>query len=163
MLTSFRQGKPTADGSTNHYQSLLLRSNTMTGRQAPPEHNWWIGLRDGSRFTVRAAYVQQGMSANAEIGAPIVLKDADHKVVLIAPPDWVGYVERESHSSTTLPSAAYVPLPAGTNLTPGQMRDLQDALDDAAKGLGWSTRILILPPGGRASGDSPPDDALVPA
>jgi len=69
-----------------------------------PEYQWTVAFRDTSRFTVRAAYVQEGIAQpqittiSTTRGNPappvLVLKDADHKPVLAAPLDQVVYFQR---------------------------------------------------------------------
>lgn len=68
----------------------------MIDREALPEYDWHVMLRDGSSFTVRAAYPQYGGlgPVNAESKPPVVLKDSANKVVFLAPEDAVGCVER---------------------------------------------------------------------
>ena len=68
----------------------------MIDREALPEYDWHVMLRDGSSFTVRAAYPQYGGlgPVNAESKPPLVLKDSANKVVFLAPEDAVGCVER---------------------------------------------------------------------
>ena len=69
----------------------------MIDRETLPEYDWHVMLRDGSTFTVRAAYPQYGLSSvNPESKPPLVLKDSANKVVFLAPEDAVGCVERRA-------------------------------------------------------------------
>ena len=76
----------------------------MPEKATMPEYEWTVAFRDTSRFTVRAAYVQEGIAqppvttivTSRGNSAPVVLvlKDADHKPVLAAPLDQVVYFQR---------------------------------------------------------------------
>lgn len=141
----------------------------MIDREALPEYDWHVMLRDGSTFTVRAAYPQYGLSSvSPESKPPVVLKDSANKVVFLAPEDAVGCVERrgrleESEETGELQAevdrlraqlAVRTPISAGTWTWPGTVTYNFPTM--GAAGVG--STFVFPAPGNPGEGDTEGDD-----
>jgi hypothetical protein len=119
----------------------------MPEKETPVDVRWLIGIAGcASEVPVTAAYVQQQIGLDGI--KDFTLKDANHKIVFQGPREHVLYVRRRPDPGGIVP-AVYVTSPPG--LTPGQMRDLQDALDDVAGS--FPGKVIIVPSGSKV----PPD------
>ena len=47
--------------------------------------------------------------------------------------------------------------PGDVNMTPSQIRELQDALNALAGDVGFKHKIIVLPPGSKTDPQKPPD------
>lgn len=76
----------------------------MPENEKPVNATWHVGIA-GQRepLTVRAAYLHQPPSTVQGSAQPVVLKDADHKVVFHGAPEHVQYVRRADSASPPPP------------------------------------------------------------
>ena len=124
----------------------------MTEKDPMPEYRWVVTLREGIR-SVHAAYIQEGAGSTIVTGhaTSVVLKDDQHKTVFYAPPGEVTCIERIPRAREGDSPARWVPLPESMNITPGQIRDLQDALNRVGGCPVCQRHFIVLPPGSKVA------------
>jgi len=94
--------------------------------------DWSVVLHGGQTYTVKAATMRRNPDQS------YTFRDADG-IKFDAPPGEVTYVCRREAADRL------IPLPAGLNLAPGQIRELQDSL----RKLAGLSDIIVLPPGSK--------------
>ena len=126
-----------------------------------PNPHWLVSPRDTreTEFAVWAAYLRTHSAASASDLIMTTLKDADQEIVFQAPATALNYVRRAQ--SVPAGDTIFVPLRTGEH-HPGQVRDLQDALNEAIRTAGDIVQghFVVLPPRARViGGDAQPDAA----
>lgn len=76
----------------------------MPDNEKPVNATWHVGIAGQPEpLTVRAAYLHQPPSTVQGAAQPVVLKDADHKIVFHGAPEHVQYVRRADCTSSLPP------------------------------------------------------------
>lgn len=127
----------------------------MAAQEPAAEYIWHIRTRNGGGTqSVQAAYPIEGIATQSAVSTTrqasplVVLRDGTHKAVFLVPCDQLAEMRRgESVPRGTHAGApvAVIQLPGGMRATPGQLRDLQDSINDALA-QGCPKVDLMLPP-----------------